>query len=1110
MGSWLSFLLAYLFGGITFIPLILLAVYLHATYTLPYRPDPSSTTTTRSGGSPERHDEDSLVQPGDETEALDEARRKEKEKKEKKSDLGSDKPPAGAGAATDYPDVSAGYFAVCREYTPMGINAKPIERPTPVGSTTVAAPSPSVYQTMYRSLFDRKAGPAGPVDNNSMNQRPKRAGNVFYLVLRHGHLMLFDDEEQIEVRHVISLAHHNVSIYSGGDPTPEGELFIKRNALCLSRRTDGIDQAPDAQVSKPFYLFSENCSAKEDFYFALLRNQEQSFGATMKVPSPKNFQVKDVISLVQKLHSTEDHLHTRWLNALLGRVFLSVYKTKDLENYISDKMTKKISRVNRPSFLKSITISKIDTGEAAPYFTNLKLKDLNVEGEYVSEADVKYSGNFRIEVVATAKIDLGARFKAREVNLVLSVTLKRIEGHILFKIKPPPSNRLWHSFQTMPKMEMRIEPVVSARQITYAPILRQIENRIKEVVAETLVQPFWDDLPFFNTEHKQWRGGIFEGDDNVATGSDHKGAPSSASAAARRGNADGVDRAEKSASAATSPGPGDEAHLPSPTLPLEKSYSVPITEMPAQSKSQPAGTGLFGRRMGKNTGNQTPKSPASASSTSLETKPAPSPASAPAPPAPAAAAAAAAAVAPSPKNLSQATTPVVGTDAAHADIYRPSTSPPDHATSYVAALHSRSQESSPAVTPGTSPAKNPPPQHQKQASHSSGVSTPKNGAKGNGNDADKTPVPTTSQQRRNTASSVSSTSTGGDVGGSGAQSPRSSKSLKERPAPSTLPRNFTMKGEGSTSTTSLKGEGADDSNGNGNGNGNGNRIQTQKKNTLAAVTNAAAQARQWGWNAIQRQKDGRKNGDGSSSPQVDLSQPMGRGQPFPPPGTPLPGPTSGKTKIAPIPVPKRRPSSTQAMSPGASAHESNMAHHHQGTPNDGSQRRRRKKNSHFEDEGEEQSILVVAAPDESDPETPAFQEGDGYDSSSELEAAGVMEEVADVPQRASSSSPSKALSKAAAASQTSLPLTNPASASKESDGGREAAPKDGTGEESSTMQAQIRGTAGDDGPQETASVSASKPDQDLSSSDDDEGLSRWMDDTPDEDTGDSSQEKASP
>ena len=115
--------------------------------------------------------------------------------------------------------------------------------------------------------------------------------------------MLLDDDEQLEVRHVISLAHHDVSIYSGGDVTPEGELFIKRNALCLSRKHDGTELAPDSQVSKPFYLFSENCSAKEDFYFAMLKNQQQTFAAENAVPSPKQFEVKNIISLVQKLHA---------------------------------------------------------------------------------------------------------------------------------------------------------------------------------------------------------------------------------------------------------------------------------------------------------------------------------------------------------------------------------------------------------------------------------------------------------------------------------------------------------------------------------------------------------------------------------------------------------------------------------------------------------------------------------------------------------------------------------------------------------------------------------------------------------------------------------------
>lgn len=158
--GWTTFLLTYLLGGVTFIPLLVAAVFAHAYLTLPYREDADASRSQAGDGD--------LIQEGDDLEPL-KAAQKEAGKRR----------PVRHGS-----DVAAGYFAVCREYAPMGINAKPIERSTPVGSTTVAAPSPSVYQTMYRSIFDRKSG-SGPLDNkNGASQRPKKAGNVFYVVLR--------------------------------------------------------------------------------------------------------------------------------------------------------------------------------------------------------------------------------------------------------------------------------------------------------------------------------------------------------------------------------------------------------------------------------------------------------------------------------------------------------------------------------------------------------------------------------------------------------------------------------------------------------------------------------------------------------------------------------------------------------------------------------------------------------------------------------------------------------------------------------------------------------------------------------------------------------------
>jgi hypothetical protein len=325
---------------------------------------------------------------------------------------------------------------------------------------------------------------------------------------RHGHLMLYDDVNQVEVRYVISLAHHDVTIHSGEGDIPEGELWIKRNAICLSRRLDSLGDL--GGPTPPFFLFSENLSEKEDFYLAMLRNQSKLWKSPDRPPKRQEFDVKNIVSLVQRLHSSEEQLQTRWINAFFGRLFLALYRTPELEEFVRSKIAKKIARVNKPNFISKVGLQRIDMGEGAPFLTNPRLKDLTVDGNCCIEADVQYSGNFRVEISATVRIDLGQRFKAREVDIVLAVVLKKLEGHLLVRFKPPPSNRFWMSFETMPKIEMDVQPIVSSKQITFSPILRTIESKIREVVAESIVLPFWDDVPFMDTHGQAFRGGIWQ------------------------------------------------------------------------------------------------------------------------------------------------------------------------------------------------------------------------------------------------------------------------------------------------------------------------------------------------------------------------------------------------------------------------------------------------------------------------------------------------------------------------------------------------------------------------------------------------------------------------
>jgi hypothetical protein len=667
--------------------------------------------------------------------------------------------------------------------------------------------------------------------------------------------MLFDDDEQLEVRHVVSLAHHDISIYAGDKPAPEGELFIKRNAICLSRKPDGPELGPDSQLSKPFFLFSEHCSAKEDFYFALLRNQAQTFHSKDKPPSPIPFEVKNIISLVQKLHSSEEHLHTRWLNALIGRIFLGVYKTKDLENYIREMIEKKISRVKKPAFLSNVVLKAIDTGESGPFMTNPRLRDLTVEGECTIEADMRYTGNFRLEVEATVRIDLGARFKAREVNIVLAVVIRKVEGHMLFKIKPPPSNRIWFAFQQMPKLEMTIEPIVSSRQITYTVILRQIENRIKEVIAESLVLPFWDDLAFFRTEKKRWRGGIF--DDSME--SDPR--PETVITPSKDVEEDQVEDGQET----------QEFDLPG----MEKSYSAPILEQ----EKEP--TGLFGRKLNRRKTQDPPSNPASASTTSVD-------------------------IPGTPPSMAQATRSaysanpsisVIGTDATNADEFKPSTPPPNDGAAIAAGATLSAGNPpvsitvpSPAVTPGSAPVSNPfKPYVTSKSSYNSSSSSSRE-ATDTEKDLEQTP-----QQRRNT---VSSTGSNGDNSAASSPSNMSTKG-SVRSQPGSLGRGLFNRREPTNSTNPP----VPDSPG------------IQKRTTLAAVTNAAASARRWGINALQRHNEAANNKSGASADgELDLNQPIGRGRPLPPPGQPLPMPDK-RSKTASIPVPKRKPIASPPLLP---------------------------------------------------------------------------------------------------------------------------------------------------------------------------------------------------
>ena len=161
MGPLKYFLFVYVLGGVTFIPLLAVAVVAFVYYTSGPPPDPSSRNSDDPAQIARDHDEKLVLKTGTDDLA---------ERFTRKHDS----------------DVAAGYFAVCREFVPGGVNGKPPDKLSPAGEV-VANESPSVYQTMYRSIFDRSQKPTIEPNKDSAGRNAKRANNIFYVVLRSVH-----------------------------------------------------------------------------------------------------------------------------------------------------------------------------------------------------------------------------------------------------------------------------------------------------------------------------------------------------------------------------------------------------------------------------------------------------------------------------------------------------------------------------------------------------------------------------------------------------------------------------------------------------------------------------------------------------------------------------------------------------------------------------------------------------------------------------------------------------------------------------------------------------------------------------------------------------------
>lgn len=430
----------------------------------------------------------------------------------------------------------------------------------------------SAYATLYK-LVKNKAGKSfsggsedaidsaqalGPASTPVVGPAKTTASGKkhrYYAVLKHGNLFLYKNEKMVDVKHVIVLYNHVVALWPRN--LSESALFTKYSLIAIIRKDwlrtrrllddhadvgwrddkkitihDVLD--PGLKLPAPpgtFFIYSDVNFDKEDWYYALIRAtksddtgkflsgllaQSVLTGNTDNQTDPNvyakslHFDTENMVDLIQSLYSSEGQLQTKWFNALVGRLFLLFQKTDVMRNYLINRIERKLNKIKTPDFLDKFQITKVTSGKSAPFITYPVLKEINPEGDVLIAWYFHYFGGMSVQLATKVNINLGSRFKTREMDVLLSMKLEKILGPMLVRIKPPPSARIWYTFEHEPAMLVKIEPIISSRQMSYNIITSSIEKKLKVAVKESLVLPHWDDVVFFDTSSEFYRGGIWD------------------------------------------------------------------------------------------------------------------------------------------------------------------------------------------------------------------------------------------------------------------------------------------------------------------------------------------------------------------------------------------------------------------------------------------------------------------------------------------------------------------------------------------------------------------------------------------------------------------------
>ncbi|KAK6476046.1 testis-expressed protein 2-like isoform X1 [Huso huso] len=87
--------------------------------------------------------------------------------------------------------------------------------------------------------------------------------------------------------------------------------------------------------------------------------------------------------------------------------------------------------------------------------------------------------------------------KIEEVSntpLLLAVEVQELSGTLAVNIPPPPTDRLWYSFQIPPRLDLKVRPKLGEREVTFSHVTEWIEKKLQQEFQKVFVMPNMDDL----------------------------------------------------------------------------------------------------------------------------------------------------------------------------------------------------------------------------------------------------------------------------------------------------------------------------------------------------------------------------------------------------------------------------------------------------------------------------------------------------------------------------------------------------------------------------------------------------------------------------------------